>query len=200
MQFIPLLFLLFLTVTSLPEPLPTSTKKKPKSIAIQPHSNNIALEAHTLATKLGIDPAGPHPSDYEKYNGKYFTFKKGSKFATWVAAQGARLDADVVSGNSEIGIAIWKDSDCTGDGMYTPDSGYDIFWYNPDVYDLSMQTMGYVDPGMNRVWMYTWDGKGDSPSDYCGIDKYWYVYGGPGCANVPPFSCFVMQLTSVRND
>ncbi|KAF8539087.1 hypothetical protein BDD12DRAFT_805633 [Trichophaea hybrida] len=35
----------------------------------------------------GIDPHGPHPTDFDHDNGESVTFKEDSDFAVWVAAQ-----------------------------------------------------------------------------------------------------------------
>ncbi|KAF8245500.1 hypothetical protein K440DRAFT_646204 [Wilcoxina mikolae CBS 423.85] len=97
---------------------------------IQTHSNAFALAAFSKALELGIDPAGQHPSDYIEDNGKVITFKAGSKFALWVAAQGARTDkAALEKRDSEMVITSRKRSIPISNGYICGDGMGDIMQF-----------------------------------------------------------------------
>jgi hypothetical protein len=60
-----------------------SRRATPKAVAA-----NGAVDTSQAQT-LGIDPRGPMPNDYISDNGRSISFKAGSKFAAWAAAQAA---------------------------------------------------------------------------------------------------------------
>ncbi|KAF8247309.1 hypothetical protein K440DRAFT_682589 [Wilcoxina mikolae CBS 423.85] len=98
MLFKPLITVLFM-VTTLVGAVPqvVSERKLLGSVAMkhsssQTEAKNIVTNAFSKALKLGINPAGTRPTDYIKDNGRYITFRSGSKFAAWVNAQSGRKE------------------------------------------------------------------------------------------------------------
>lgn len=64
-----------------PHARPAGTSKQVETTA------NFSQDALARAQALGVDPNGPMPEDFDKFDGKAYHFSGGSKFAAWVAAQ-----------------------------------------------------------------------------------------------------------------
>ncbi|KAF8248802.1 hypothetical protein K440DRAFT_238475 [Wilcoxina mikolae CBS 423.85] len=77
-MYLPTLLLLVLTPLVLAAPHPEPSWR--------PHIG-FASRAYKRALERGIDPHGPHPTDFDHDNGESVTFKEDSDFAVWAAAQ-----------------------------------------------------------------------------------------------------------------
>jgi hypothetical protein len=89
-----LIALLLLTTNSLARAILQGVASRSPNLpqGIQTSSNEFAKEAYAQALKLGIDPTGPHPLDFDIHDGNVIYFKDGSHYGIWAAAQGARTD------------------------------------------------------------------------------------------------------------
>jgi hypothetical protein len=68
-----------------------------------PGSNDMAFAAFEHAKKIGVDPTGPMPEDYDSKDNGTILFSEGSKVAAWAAAQPAVPEA-IRARNSGIDI------------------------------------------------------------------------------------------------
>ncbi|KAF8247654.1 hypothetical protein K440DRAFT_643513 [Wilcoxina mikolae CBS 423.85] len=78
--------------------------------------------AFEKAKSMGIDPAGPQPSDFIEDTGTYIAFGAGSKFAHWAAAQSGRPSD--TAGSAKLAVVLWSGANCDGGGRYYPSVHY----------------------------------------------------------------------------
>lgn len=107
-----LLFKAFLTASTFVGAIPQGVSNRTLGFpisktesAVQSDSNDWGKQAFAQALEHGIDPTGPHPSDFLEHHGDHISFKAGSKFAIWAAAQSGRTDkAHLERRNSDLNV------------------------------------------------------------------------------------------------
>lgn len=142
--------------------------------------------ALTLASKLGIDPSGPPPSDAIPVPGG-FTFTADSDAAHWVRAQLSLPPATLAARESSgMKVGIFVGSNCQGGGRYAENVDY------------NQQNVGDVNAEYHSILMATrqirvneqLDLSLRSGSDLCAVFKGSVTGRGTGCFNQVPYSCF----------
>jgi hypothetical protein len=88
------------------------TKRDPAMSETHDHSNDFAEEAFKKCKEHGIDPDGLMPTDYTSDDGESISFKEGSKFALWIAAQNSRHSEGLTKRKGGSGINVMYVSHC----------------------------------------------------------------------------------------
>lgn len=87
----------------------------------------------TKCKDAGIDVYGPIPKDYDSYDpkSKGYHFNAGSKAALWAAAQAYTNDSEHEKrqGPANIGIGMWAQDGCAGQGSWFDDVTYNVNSY-----------------------------------------------------------------------
>ncbi|KAF8538941.1 hypothetical protein BDD12DRAFT_883805 [Trichophaea hybrida] len=195
--------LLLLTTNSIAGAIPQGVASRSPNLpqGIQTSSNEFAKEAYVQALKLGIDPAGPHPLDFDKRDGNVIYFKDGSHYGIWAAAQGARTDQLALERrNSDLNLIYWSKENCKGNGKHVTNPDYGSNYADQDIYDYAMSVSRGIDRNYERIWVKRWNNKYGILFNWCAIDLDFYVWGDPGCAHViPAFSCAMLEFTTDRS-
>lgn len=85
--------------------------------------------------EAGVDPYGQIPGDYTSYDKTTHTyhFSAGSKCALWAAAQvytdDKKHEKRQGSGPANIGIGMWAQDNCAGEGVWVDDVNYNVNTY-----------------------------------------------------------------------
>lgn len=165
----------------------------PKDAGLELVARGAAEDIFAKCKEAGVDPYGEIPDDYISHNetSNGYHFGPGSKAALWAAAQVYTDDHkyEKRQGPANIGIGMWAQDGCSGEGFWFDDVNYGYNNYAPvNLYSVLIKYRGL----RNNEHL---DFSRLSGNDWCGIYLYSAGQNTPtGCFNSQLINCFRLWI------
>lgn len=140
-----------------------------------------------ICEQRGIDPHGSIPSDANMVSAGTYEFAADSNASHWARAQVA-LAASAESAKRQaanIGIGMWAQDGCSGQGVWVDDANYNVNYYTA----VNMFSVGISYRGIRDNEHL--DFSKTKGGDFCGTYTYSAGFMTPvGCFNSQQINCF----------